>query len=394
MDPLVVAALRMPIVFFMTRSDVFTPLTRPILWMSHMLPIFRQHDGVDTKDANEKVFLKCTKVLSYGRNLLIFGEGFTDDKFVRRLKPVKKGAVRIGFSALESMNWKKNVYMAAVGCNYSDPNQMRSDLLISTSKKICLNDFKDAYLENPNKTITEVTKLVEKLMKDQITHVDDIKLTSFHENIMILTRKGMNALHSNLNISLIKRWHYSQKLAIWINNHSVTYQQAIHDLQEQLSNYLKELDRLKINDNHIYEYSVNHKLSRTKELLMMVVLFPIMLIGLAHCGIPYYLVKKFVERTFKRRVFWGSVKLLLGMLLIGLLNIPVIFLFHAYIFPSYWLGFVYYLSIGLFGLAAYTWFRELNSYRQKTNAKKVNLPELVQKRMHLLKEIHRIIPVA
>ncbi len=394
MDPLVVAALRLPIVFFMTRSDVFTPLTRPILWMSHMLPIFRQHDGVDTKDANEKVFLKCTKVLSYGRNLLIFGEGFTDDKFVRRLKPVKKGAVRIGFSALESMNWKKNVYMAAVGCNYSDPNQMRSDLLISTSKKICLNDFKDAYLENPNKTITEVTKLVEKLMKDQITHVDDIKLTSFHENIMILTRKGMNALHSNLNISLIKRWHYSQKLAIWINNHSVTYQQAIHDLQEQLSNYLKELDRLKINDNHIYEYSVNHKLSRTKELLMMVVLFPFMLIGLAHCGIPYYLVKKFVERTFKRRVFWGSVKLLLGMLLIGLLNIPVIFLFHAYIFPSYWLGFVYYLSIGLFGLAAYTWFRELNSYRQKTNAKKVNLPELVQKRMHLLKEIHRIIPVA
>jgi 1-acyl-sn-glycerol-3-phosphate acyltransferase len=95
MDPLVVASLRLPIVFFMTRSDVFTPISRPLLWASHMLPIYRQHDGEDTKAKNEEVFQKCSRILSFGRNLLIFGEGFTDDTFVRRLKPVKKGAVRI-----------------------------------------------------------------------------------------------------------------------------------------------------------------------------------------------------------------------------------------------------------------------------------------------------------
>ena len=90
MDPLVVASLRLPIVFFMTRSDVFTPISRPLLWASHMLPIYRQHDGEDTKAKNEEVFQKCSRILSFGRNLLIFGEGFTDDTFVRRLKPVKR----------------------------------------------------------------------------------------------------------------------------------------------------------------------------------------------------------------------------------------------------------------------------------------------------------------
>src|SRR6187431_1953617 len=75
MDPLVVASSRSPIVFFMTRSDVFNKFTRPFLWAAHMLPIYRQQDGVDTKDENTKVFEKTTKVLSYGRNLLIFGEG-------------------------------------------------------------------------------------------------------------------------------------------------------------------------------------------------------------------------------------------------------------------------------------------------------------------------------
>lgn len=92
---------------------------------------------------------------------MIFGEGFTDDTFIRRLKPVKKGAVKIGFITLEELNWKKKIYIAAVGCNYSDPNQMRSDVLISTSEKICLNDYREEFEENPNKTITQLTRRIE-----------------------------------------------------------------------------------------------------------------------------------------------------------------------------------------------------------------------------------------
>ena len=78
LDPLVIARLRKPVIYFMTRSDVFNKFTKPLFWLAHMLPIYRQHDGVDTKDENKKTFDKCTNVLKYGRNLLIFGEGFTD----------------------------------------------------------------------------------------------------------------------------------------------------------------------------------------------------------------------------------------------------------------------------------------------------------------------------
>ena len=123
-DPLVIAGLQLPIVFFMTRADIFTKISKPFFWAFHMLPIYRQQDGGDTVAKNEKIFRKCSRILSQGRNLLIFGEGFTDDVFIRRLKPIKKGAVKIGFSTLENMNWKKNVYMAAIGCNYTNPLKM------------------------------------------------------------------------------------------------------------------------------------------------------------------------------------------------------------------------------------------------------------------------------
>lgn len=394
MDPLAVAALRPPIVFFMTRSDIFTTFMKPILWASHMLPIYRQHDGVDTKDENQKVFEKCARILFYGRNLLIFGEGFTDDTFIRRLKPVKKGAVRIGFFALEKTNWKKKIYLAAVGCNYSDPNQMRSDLLISTSDRICLNDYRQEYEENPNKTITDLTKRIEKLMQEQITHVEEKNWAPFHENVMRLTRKGMNAKNSDTSIPLEKRWHYSQNLAHWLNARSPEELTHLEGLKTDMDRYFSLIKKMRIDENYLYEKSATGTISRTSELVKLILLFPFMLLGMIHCAPVYLLVKKFVEKSFKRKVFWGSVKLLLGMIGLGLINIPVIFLFKTFIYPSYWIGFVYYLAIGLFGLAAYMWFVNFKRFKEKGIVSKADLSKFIAKRNELIEKIKNEIPVA
>ncbi|MFN6014534.1 MAG: 1-acyl-sn-glycerol-3-phosphate acyltransferase [Flavobacteriales bacterium] len=394
MDPLVVASFRPPIVFFLTRSDVFTKLTKPFLWAAHMLPIYRQQDGVDTKDENIRTFDECTKILKYGRNLLIFGEGFTDDVFIRRLKPVKKGAVRIGFYSLEKLNWKKKIYIAAVGCNYSDPNEMRSDLLISTSKRICLNDYRQEYEVNPIKVINELTREIELLMREQITHVEDIDNLNFHENIMKLTRKGMNAKHSNTSIPLVKRWHYSQKLANWLNDRAENQLTELRSLKEELHDYFNLLGKLNVNENYLHELSLNHRINRIKELILLIVLSPTALLGLFHCGLPYLFVKRYVERSFKRKVFWGSVKLLLGMISMGILNIPFIFVIRYFIYPNYWVAFGYYALIGLFGLSAYMWWRNFIRYREKGIIRHTDLSKIIDKRGELIEKIYQQIPVA
>ncbi|MFN5785485.1 MAG: 1-acyl-sn-glycerol-3-phosphate acyltransferase [Flavobacteriia bacterium] len=394
MDPLVVASFRPPIVFFLTRSDVFTKLTKPFLWAAHMLPIYRQQDGVDTKDENIKTFDECTKILKYGRNLLIFGEGFTDDVFIRRLKPVKKGAVRIGFYSLEKLNWKKKIYIAAVGCNYSDPNEMRSDLLISTSKRICLNDYRQEYEVNPIKVINELTREIELLMREQITHVEDIDNLNFHENIMKLTRKGMNAKHSNTSIPLVKRWHYSQKLANWLNDRAENQLAELRSLKKELHDYFNLLGKLNVNENYLHELSLNHRINRIKELILLIVLSPTALLGLFHCGLPYLFVKRYVERSFKRKVFWGSVKLLLGMISMGILNIPFIFVIRYFIYPNYWVAFGYYALIGLFGLSAYMWWRNFIRYREKGIIRHTDLSKIIDKRGELIEKIYQQIPVA
>lgn len=394
MDPIAVASLRRPIVFFMTRSDVFTSFTKPFLWAAHMLPIYRQQDGVDTKDENARVFAKCTKILSFGRNLLIFGEGFTDDIFIRRLKPIKKGAIRIGFTALESLNWKKKIYVAAVGCNYSDPTKMRSDLLIATSERFCLNDYKDAYEENPNKTIAELTKKVELMMQSQITHIEDKQWAEFHEQCMIITRKGMSAISVDRSIPLVKRWKYSQQLAVWINARAKEELETLEPLKDDLKGYFSLLRKLKLNESDLYEIAHYRQLSTWKEIVKLIVLAPTAILGLLHCGIIYFLVKRFVEKTFRRKVFWSSVKLLIAKIALGLLNLPVIFLFHAFVYPSYWMGFIYYALIGLFGLSTYVWWTSFIRFREKKKTSQVDLGKIIERRTSIQKKITEQIPVA
>ena len=110
-------------------------------------------------------------------------KGFTDDTFIRRLKPIKKGTVRIGFTTLEACNWKENYFtLLFVERNYSDPARFGSDLLIKNSKPILLNQYKSEYQKNPSKVISEVTLLVEGLLKEELTHVEDMENAEYHEN--------------------------------------------------------------------------------------------------------------------------------------------------------------------------------------------------------------------
>ena len=391
MDPLVAAALRRPIVFFMTRSDVFTTLSRPFLRSAHMLPIYRQHDGEDTKGKNSQVFDQCSKILKYGRNLLIFSEGFTDDIFIRRLKPIKKGALRIGFGTLEKYNWKFNVYISAVGINYTAPNQLRSDLLIATSQKICLNDYKERYIENPVKTINDLTKTVELMMQSQITHVENKDLIEFHENLMALTGKGMHPREFDNTISLESRWKYSQNLADFFNKNETTllHSELIHKVKSNLQGRAKK----GIHYQDMLLTATGKSLNVTKEIVLSIVLFPLVCLNALHAFLPYYFIKSWVEKSFKRPVFWGSVKMVVGTIAMGILNIPIVIFLCQTFDLSGWYGFTYYLLIGFYFLSFIVWKEAIANLRRKRNLSMESVRAAWTESQQLIEEVRKIIPV-
>lgn len=394
MDPLTVVGSQAPIIFFMTRSDIFKPFLMPILWASHMLPIYRKHDGEDTKKKNEEVFEKCAKILKGGRSLIVFAEGFTDNVFIRRLKPVKKGAIRIGFLSLEKINWKKKIYIQAIGANYSDPNKIGSDCIVSNGESICLNDYRKEYEKDANRVILELTIRMEQEMRKQITDVRDEEMAPFHENIMRITRKGMNAVDTDLRIPLMERWAYSKNLAQWFNGQELERNEELMALKRRLENYFSLQEKENVEETPLYNVITNNR-KTGRNYLQLIITFPFMILGLIHSYLPYKFIKSYVEKSFKRKVFWGSVKMLLGFAAIGLFNIPLtILMVKLFDLPSF-IGVIYFLTvIPIVSLFAYKWFEVYKKNKKMRDIARRDVSEISYERTLIKDQIEKLIPVA
>jgi 1-acyl-sn-glycerol-3-phosphate acyltransferase len=384
LDPLVIARLRKPVIYFMTRSDVFNKFTKPLFWLAHMLPIYRQQDGGNSQEKNKKVFKKATQALARNRNLLVFGEGITDDIFERRLKPIKKGAIRIGFTALEDLNWSVEIKVQGLGINYTNPGVLRSEVLIAGAEPIVLNDYKDAYLENPSKVITELNRELETRMQAQITHVQTDENVILHERIMMLTRKGMHVDCVDPQLSLEARWAYSQALATKLNNGSLAAASNWNELEASIDNYFTAQDKIQIKEAELYNYKLNSSW-RQNTILQLIGWFPIFLLGLVHIALPYLFVKRFVEKSFKRRVFWSGAKMGMLLVLIPVWNLILLGIATNFIELNclVWLG--YFLALNF---VAHGFHRFVAAYRRLKKPKSFNaqkLNELVIHRTALLK---------
>ncbi len=395
MDPIMIGAINIPIVHFMTRSDVFKWWLKPILWAAHMLPIYRQQDGKDTRGKNSDVFKKVNRSLYLGRNILIFGEGFTDDKPIRGLKPVKKGPVRMGFEALESTGWKHKIYICGMGVSYTDRNTIGSEFVLDNGPKICLNDFQEAYRQSPSKVVNELTKRIEKDMQECIVYVSNHDYYSLLENVMQITRKGYNNENHDKRIPLIVRWKYAKQLATWINENANESNEKLVELQKDLAAYFNLEKGMKIQDRFVYaKSSTSYSVTTFYNWLFVLFMWPAALIGVIHGFIPYIVSKNVTEKIMKRKVFWGSVKMMMAKLLGSIYNIPIIIWVTTHYLPHWSLGVLYFFIAPVFWRISYEYVRQIKEILLKRKMKQADLSKFVEKRADLEKRIQELIPVA
>lgn len=387
-DPLVAGNFQLPVLYFVTRGDIFKWWLKPITWASHMVPIFRQaEDGADSHEKNKDSFRYLRKVLMRKKSLILFGEGYTDDTFIRSLKIIKKGPARIGFDTMVDCDWKTDIKIQTVGLNYTHPKYFRSDVLVAFGDCIHLQDYKEIYEQSPSAAITQLTRAIQTSLQEQLTYVEDKSLAPFVENILILTRKGMNNFNFDKNISLENRYRYSQKVANTVNE-QFDKNTALTALREKIDVYFKELKSKKIEENWVNRYAEKKSKGWIKEQILFWLSTPILLLGILHQFIPHLIVKRFVEKTFRRDVFWSGVKLLLGAAFSTLYNFPFIFLFYAYIYPSWLLALAYYLIVpALTGIFTYQEVKKFQNLKKFKKAKEADLKQFVEDRESILKDI-------
>jgi hypothetical protein len=123
-------------------------------------------------------------------------------------------------------------------------------------------------------------------------------------------------------------------------------------------------------------------------------MWPVALIGAIHGFIPYIISKKVTEKIMRRKVFWGSVKMMMAKLIGSIYNIPIIIFITKWYLPHWSLGVLYFFIVPVLWRISYEYVKQVKEIQLKRAMKKVDCTKFAEKRAELAKRVQELIPVA
>lgn len=213
-DPLTVASLMRRHIYFLARADIFS--NKFLVWLFdqiHMRPIYRPRDGADYVQKNEKIFEEVNNWLLSKKTVLIFSEG--NCVSVKRLRPLKKGTVRMGFKAWED---GADVYIVPTGINYTYHHKGRSEVMISYGKPMRLEDYRASFEQNPAKAYREANRDLTQGIKDEMIIIEKPETEAITEQLLVIGRNDFNENRFPIMSKNPRRLYYEQRIANKIND--------------------------------------------------------------------------------------------------------------------------------------------------------------------------------
>jgi hypothetical protein len=141
----------------------------------YCIPVKRKEDLPEGADRNNSEALdQSVRHIQNGGVLFIAAEGVSwMDRVVR---PFKTGAARIALGAEHRTDWQLDVKLIPVGLSYSAPDQFRSDVIVHFGKPVHAAEWRDAWLSEPDKAVSDLTAHLQQTVSDLTLTVHDLEL--------------------------------------------------------------------------------------------------------------------------------------------------------------------------------------------------------------------------
>ncbi len=349
MDALLLVMVTRKIPYFLVRADIFKKSFFSFLLRTlKMMPVYRQRDSVDVISKNEETFSKCVDILNNGKHLTIFPEG--NHSKIRKIRPIRKGLLRIGFRTINENPESKNLVILPVGINYDDHSRFQSDIFIKFGEPITLEDYNKRYKKNQAKAFSDVSAVIYGDLVDLTVNIQHTESYKFYESVLkIYTPHFMRRIKLNYR-NLIERF--------------VAYKKIIAGLDEWNESDSKEFKAFETKNNKFFRQNIrsefdpvclgnffDSRLQRLFNYLLLIVFWPIYMYGLLNnllaIFLPYFIGKAAVKDDH----FLSSVKLAIGLLSFPLTYIIQAIIFYQF-FPNGWYVVTYIISIVVTGVLA------------------------------------------
>lgn len=365
MDPILIAHFLKQKLFFLANASVFNSVfNRWFLKQLNMIPIQRKEDTNKVKYSNEEIFRKCFEHLAAKGCILIFPEGTSIHG--RRLQKIKSGAARIAFGAEAENGFNLGLRILPIGLNYSKPDSFRSEIFIQIGESIQVNQLKENYLQDAEKSIKDLTQTIEQTLSE-LTIVTD----SQEEDLLAHNIEKIYKSRLNEDITLSEKpkeqdFLMSKGIVDAINHFELHEPERVKSFEPKIRRYLQNLQRLKLNDEWFGKKRQHKSIfwDSVKDVLFLVLGFPIYLYGLLNSYIPYIIPSVLAVRMTKYDEYIAPIMMVIGIFTFGFfypLQMTVIY----HLSNSLWWLLLYAISLPLTAFFALYYAHELFSARDK-----------------------------
>lgn len=294
LDAVLLAVLLPRPLHFLARSDVFdTPVKRWLLSRLHLMPIYRLEEGASHLHRNEETFDRCYEILKNNGMVLIFSEGIC--VLEKRLRPLRKGTARLAFGAEANHQFNLHLQVVPVGLNYTYPSRFRQEVMIGVGAPVAVGKWQHRYLTQPGKAIREFNEVLRRELEKQIISIPFKEQEAAAEAAFRLSRAASADFFS----------------AAWLSA-SRSRLRAEQEMARQLAlGRVSGHDRPEAHASSARLPGKPFRPSRPRLLLALALALP----GLALNGLPLALAWLITRKKVRKREFYASVLMAVGLLL-------------------------------------------------------------------------------
>jgi 1-acyl-sn-glycerol-3-phosphate acyltransferase len=290
LDAMVLAVFLRRSLHFYVRGDIFShPLAYRILTILHMIPIYSKEHGEGILEKNKRTFDRGRQLLSKGKMLLVFPEGFS--RHSKELVPLKKGAARVALQTAFGEGQTTDLHIQAIAINYSWHGRGAS-LFIRVGEHMNILHLQERYISAPPQAINVLTAEMQELFHRNVIHIQEGKRTELAEELIRMHYRNPG----------FKAIDFFDDANLFCQHVTNLNEQLYHEHLGLMDKYQKILVRWRTNDRRI---ASSHP--SIQNLVLLFLLLPFFLVGFLIWVIPGSLSKWITDKTVTRIDFYTSV---------------------------------------------------------------------------------------
>lgn len=331
---------------FLARADIFKkkPIAA-ILYFLKILPVYRIRDGFSSLKGNDDIFLKTIDVLKNKNGLVILPEG--DHAGFRRLRQLKKGICRVAFQSDEATGFNLKIKIIPVGLEYSNYTRYRQVLTVVYGKPIEVSEYYELYKVSPERALNELRARLSDEMKNNMVHIESEEDYEAIDELRSMINDKYSDDIKNPKI-------FRDRLLISKLNNLKTSNESVYKRICELSLNVKQKAKAFKTDYHLLAKKKHPLGWLIAGLIGLLVSFPVFIYGnifnLTFLEIPNLQIRKIKDPQFH-----SSVRYALSLLL-AFVFLPAYLILSLFIFSSWWLGLLIFLTLPLSGLFAWNYY--------------------------------------